>query len=185
MITFSAFNKASAVSSDVVLVISPSIFVCAWGVAAIPPKRTLVRDLFMATHMMYERMEPDTPIRAPTVVSRELSSINPSATSANPEYAFKTVMTTGISAPPIAAVVVYPLMKLRTAFPTKHAAPIRGAPGAYARKAPSVATFAPRSVLLMRWRPGSAKGLEDIFAASFKNATMLPVNVTPPMSTPR
>lgn len=150
-----------------------------------PPNRTLVSDLFMATHMMYERMEPDTPIKAPTVVSRELSNMKPSATSAKPEYAFRTVMTTGMSAPPMAAVVVYPLMKLRTALPTRQAAPIMGAPGAYARKAPSVAKFAPRSVLLTRWRPGRTKGLEDIFAASFKKATILPVNVTPPIRTPR
>ena len=62
--------------------------------------------------MMYERIEPLTPIRAPTDVRRELSSMNPmkccqylyhfenegeprpSATSANPEYAFNTVITT-------------------------------------------------------------------------------------------
>jgi len=50
----------------------------------------------MATHMMYERMEPETPIRAPTVVRRGLSSMKPSATSANPEYAFRTVMTTAV-----------------------------------------------------------------------------------------
>lgn len=43
---------------------------------------------------MYDRMEPDTPISAPTVVSSELSSMNPSATSAKPLYAFNTVMTT-------------------------------------------------------------------------------------------
>lgn len=46
--------------------------------------------------MMYDRMEPLTPMSAPTVVKRELSSMNPSATSANPEYAFRTVITTAI-----------------------------------------------------------------------------------------
>lgn len=63
--------------------------------------------------MIYERIEPLTPISAPTEVNRELSSMNPtndsklsrqsdwrgykpSATSANPEYAFNTVITTAI-----------------------------------------------------------------------------------------
>lgn len=50
-----------------------------------PPNKTLVSDLFMATHIIYERMEPDTPINAPTVVSNELSNMKPSATKANPE----------------------------------------------------------------------------------------------------
>ena len=61
--------------------------------------------------MIYERIEPLTPIREPTVVSSGLSNMNPigemshailkqflcllpSATSAKPEYAFNTVMTT-------------------------------------------------------------------------------------------
>lgn len=63
--------------------------------------------------MIYDRMEPLTPIRDPTVVNNGLSSMKPmienqhyartplrvkvpSATSANPEYALSTVMTTAI-----------------------------------------------------------------------------------------
>ena len=44
--------------------------------------------------MIYDRIEPLTPMRAPIDVSSELSSMKPSATKAKPEYAFKTVMTT-------------------------------------------------------------------------------------------
>jgi hypothetical protein len=51
-----------------------------------------------------------------------------------------------ISAPPMAAVVVYPFRKLRTAFPARHAAPIRGAPGAKARKVAIVPKLRPRRV---------------------------------------
>lgn len=85
MMTFSAFANASAVSTAVVLVTSPSIFACVCGVDAMPPKSTFVSERFMATHIMYERMEPETPMSAPTVVSSELSNMKPSATSANPE----------------------------------------------------------------------------------------------------
>lgn len=44
-------------------------------------------------HMMSVRIAPDEPMRAPTTVSRGLSSMNPSAHSAHPEYEFSTVIT--------------------------------------------------------------------------------------------
>lgn len=153
---------------------------------AMPPKRTLERERFIATHIMYDSMEPLVPINAPTVVSRGLSNIKPSATSAKPEYAFSTVMTTGISAPPIAAVVVYPFRKLRMALPVRHAAAIAGDPGARARNVPIVAMLAPRRELFRKCLgPGIRIGLEDMRPASLRKATMEPVKVTPPIRTPR
>ena len=56
--------------------------------------------------MMYERIAPDDPIIAPTIVMRELFNMNPSAHSAQPEYEFNTVITTGMSAPGIIQIVV-------------------------------------------------------------------------------
>lgn len=44
--------------------------------------------------MMYDRIEPLTPIKEPTLVRSGLLSINPSATKAKPEYALSTVITT-------------------------------------------------------------------------------------------
>jgi len=41
------------------------------------PKMTLLRERFMALHMMYERMAPDEPIREPTMVSIGLASMKP------------------------------------------------------------------------------------------------------------
>ena len=53
MITLSALARDSAVSSIEVLVICPSIL-CSVAVGAeIPPKRTFVRERFMATHCTY------------------------------------------------------------------------------------------------------------------------------------
>lgn len=85
-----------------------------------------------------------------------------------------------MSAPPIAAVVVKPLMKLSTVFAPRKPAATRGAEGAMAKNAPIDAMFAPSNELLIRCFAGSAIGLDDIFPASFKNATMEPVNVIPP-----
>lgn len=85
-----------------------------------------------------------------------------------------------MSAPPIAAVVVKPFKKLKPAFAARHPAAISGAPGAMVRKTPIVARLVPKSPELMRCLPGRAKGRDDILPASFKKATMEPVNVIPP-----
>lgn len=53
-------------------------------------------------------MAPEEPMRAPTMVSKLLLSRKPSAHRAQPEQLFSTVITTGMSAPPMAAVRVRP-----------------------------------------------------------------------------
>jgi hypothetical protein len=85
-----------------------------------------------------------------------------------------------MSAQPIAAVVVYPLMKLKTVFAPRKDAAIRGVDGAAERNPAMVSALAPRSEPLIRCLPGSIRGLEVIRPASFKNATTEPVNVIPP-----
>ena len=90
-----------------------------------------------------------------------------------------------MSAPPIAAVVVNPLMKLKIVFAPKYAAATTGTAGAAVTNAPRPAKFVANSELLIKCLPGRINGREDILPANFKNATMDPVNVTPPMSTPR
>ena len=90
-----------------------------------------------------------------------------------------------MSAPPIAAVVVYPFKKLRTVFAARHPAATNGAPGAILTNAPILARFAPSREELMICLPGRMRGREDIFPASLRKATMDPVNVTPPIRPPR
>jgi hypothetical protein len=58
--------------------------------------------------MMYERIAPELPISDPTIVSIGLLSMNPSAQRAQPEYEFKTVIATGMSAEPIDLVMFHP-----------------------------------------------------------------------------
>ena len=74
-----------------------------------------------------------------------------------------------------------PLMKLSKALAPRKPAATTGTLGADVTNAAMVATFVAKSPLLMIWRPGRARGLEDIFPASLKKATMDPVNVTPPI----
>lgn len=85
-----------------------------------------------------------------------------------------------MSAPPTAAVVVYPLMKLRTALVQRNAAAVAVVAGAIERKPAMERRFAPNKELLIRCRLGSIRGLDDMRPASFKKATMDPVNVIPP-----
>ena len=85
-----------------------------------------------------------------------------------------------MSAPPMAAVVVYPLMKLNTALVPRNDAATIGVVGAIDKKPAIVSAFAPRSVLLTKCFPGNIKGFDDMRAASFKNATIEPVKVIPP-----
>lgn len=61
----------------------------------------------LTTHMMYDRMAPEEPIKAPTMVMRLLFIIKPSAHRAHPEYELSTVITTGMSAPEIGNNITY------------------------------------------------------------------------------
>jgi hypothetical protein len=145
--------------------------------------------------------------------------MRPSATSANPLYALRTVMTTAtpdisnykesskeaglrMSAPPMVEVSVTPLTKLRAALAVKKPAATTGVAGAAARKPPIVAIFVVINPMLVQWRPGSLKGLDDMLPASLRYAIIEPLQclishskilrlgttylkVTPPTRTPR
>ena len=80
----------------------------------------------------------------------------------------------------MAAVVVYPFMKLRAVFADRHTAAMAGAPGAMVTNAPIVPALAASSVELIMCLPGRTRGRDDILPANLKKATMEPVNVTPP-----
>ena len=69
--------------------------------------------------MTYDKIPPEVPIRAPTVVRSSFCNMNPSAASAQPEYEFSTVITTGTSPPPIDAVVCAPRANERAVFNAK------------------------------------------------------------------
>ncbi len=64
---------------------------------------TARNERFIALHMMYDRIAPEDPTRAPVMISRLLLSMKPAAAAAHPEYEFSIDTTTGMSPPPIAA----------------------------------------------------------------------------------
>ena len=50
-----------------------------------PPAMTEKNDLFIALHIIYERIAPELPIKAPLMINSLLSSMNPLAEVAQPE----------------------------------------------------------------------------------------------------
>ena len=80
----------------------------------------------------------------------------------------------------MAAVVVYPLIKLMAVFAARAPAAISGLPGAMVMKAPMVAALAVSRPPLSQWRAGITAGRDAILPESFMNATMDPVKVMPP-----
>ncbi len=82
-----------------------------------PPNSTFESERFMATHMIRVRIIPDAPTRVPAMIRTVLSIINPVADAARPEYEFKSAITTGISAPPIAITSSTPSTAATTTIP--------------------------------------------------------------------
>src|SRR6478735_8679460 len=127
-----------------------------------PPRITLTNDRFIARHMMYDRIAPEEPTRAPVTMSRLLLSMKPAAAAAHPEYEFSIDTTTGMSPPPIAATRCQPRASATTVISTSGTSEgdDRNQPSA-----PADATSAPRFSQL---RPGSVSGADFIFADSLR-----------------
>ena len=135
----------------------------------------------MALHMMYERMAPEDPMREPTMVNMGLLNMNPSAQRAHPEYEFRTVMATGMSAAPMELVMFHPKAK-----DEKVAYKRRDDP----KLTLSVAMIAPRAAKFKiprgRFRYlfiGRSK--VNLIAANLMNAAIDPVKVIPPIKVPK
>ena len=63
----------------------------------------------MPLHIMFVKINPDAPTRAPEIINALLFNTNPVEDAAIPEYEFSNEITTGISAPPIGIVSATPI----------------------------------------------------------------------------
>ena len=88
-------------------------------------------------------------------------------------------MTTGMSAPPIEAVMCQPRPPERPAMPKSAAAPVAG-PG-LATNSPMQPSIAAPAAMFIWSRPGSASAFESRLPLSLPKATSEPVAVTPPI----
>ncbi len=108
-----------------------------------------------------------------------MSSMKPDAAAAHPEYELSIEMTTGMSAPPMAATRWKPSQSASTVMITSG---IRECVEQYQTPKSTMTIALTR---LSRCRPGSMRGFEFIFPFSFAHATIEPVKVTAPIRTPR
>src|SRR5271163_2023278 len=67
---------------------------CTWPNA---PNRTLLKERFMALHMITDKMNPDEAFSAPATMSKRFDNANPMAAQAAPAYEFSSAITVGIS----------------------------------------------------------------------------------------
>ena len=81
------------------------------------PNSTLVRERFMALHMIWLKMMPELPTSAPEMISTWLSITKPVMPAAMPEYELRSEITTGISAPPIGMTRSTPRIREPTSTP--------------------------------------------------------------------
>ena len=66
-------------------IISPSMSIVGPVVSPHPPRITERKFLFIALHIIYERIAPEDPTSAPVTIKRSLPSIKPVAAAAHPE----------------------------------------------------------------------------------------------------
>ena len=69
------------------------------------------KDLFIPLHIIYDKIAPDEPTKAPVIIKAVFSKVNPIPAAAQPDYEFNIEITTGISAPPIGIINSMPTKK--------------------------------------------------------------------------
>mmetsp|Transcript_8825 Transcript_8825/g.27384 ORF Transcript_8825/g.27384 Transcript_8825/m.27384 type:complete len:221 (-) Transcript_8825:679-1341(-) len=152
--------------------------------ASVPlmPRSTLTTARFIAWHMCRLRSQPDAPMSAPITVSSWLDNTKPSAHSAQPLNELRIVMTTGVSAEPMAQVMWAPRKSERPMVaPRARTPPSTVVAG---MKANNAVTQPPSASRLIRFLAGRATLLLDTSPCSLPKAATLPVKVTAPMSVP-
>ena len=82
---FVASFNCAATEFTSVATISPSISIAGPLAPPNPPNMTDINDRFIALHIMYERIAPDEPTKAPVTISKSFPSKKPVAAAAQPE----------------------------------------------------------------------------------------------------
>ena len=141
-----------------------------------PPATIAGTERFIATAIMFVRIEPDAPTRVPATISAVLSSAIPVIAADTPVNALSSEMTTGMSAPPIGSTTMFPSTAAATRIPTMNSA-WEWTPDA-STTALLIATRA-KTALMIRC-PGSWIGRPGRISWSFPKAMFEPQNDTEP-----
>mmetsp|Transcript_24563 Transcript_24563/g.62534 ORF Transcript_24563/g.62534 Transcript_24563/m.62534 type:complete len:311 (-) Transcript_24563:257-1189(-) len=180
-----ALLSMPAASCAVIFVASPvTSSISAPADSPNPPINTSARLRFIAAHIMYDRMAPDAPTKDPAISSSLFETISPAKTPANPEQVFRTQMTTGISAPPMARTKSTPKPPDRAVATSSKNIP-KLLPGPIPNCASMAASRDPTvSSAVNKLRFSGICAPEFSVPCSFPHATSDPVKVTDPISTP-
>ncbi len=132
-------------------------------------------DLFMALHMIWVRIRPLAPTSDPAMMRSGLSSTKPVVEAATPEKALRSAMTTGMSAPPMATVLMTPRMRPAATSAHSHAL-VSGC------RATMTTNRSATTITIARARGKPVKPDHSSDSCSLKKAMTEPVKVTAPMS---
>ena len=143
-----------------------------------PANSRFPTERFIARLISSVRIVPEDPTRVPATIRATLSSANPAAAAARPVNAFKSEITTGMSAPPIGSTNRFPssAAAIRTAMNSA----CEGSESWLAASTTQPARIpASRMPLKMCW-PGKRIGRPEISSWSFAKAMFEPQNETEP-----
>src|SRR6202034_4183034 len=180
MITFPAYASWIPASSAVIALTSapaPATTAAAVSPVPNPPTMMLPIERFMASAMSLVRIPPDAPTRAPAIISAQLPITKPAIATALPVNAFRSEITTGMSAPPMGITMSTP--NTRDATTTIHSPARLGVASTY----PAAARPNAASTTLTTRAPGNETGADVITPWSLPAAMIDPENVTDPMIT--
>ena len=178
-----AETSASVNWSTEVSVCEPVISLAFPVPTPIYPKITLYKDLFIALHIIYDKIAPEDPIKDPTIVNSGFESIKPSAHKAQPEYELSTVIATGISAAPIENITFQPNNELVNEVTSSAPTPIGIDCDCIIATRDNIDIKA--NGLFNSTLKGKSRFLPLNKLANLINAAIEPVNVTPPIKVPK
>ena len=146
-----------------------------------PPKMTDTKLLFMALHIIYDRIAPEEPTSAPVIISARLPKVKPKAAAAQPEYEFSIETTTGMSAPPIGIINRKPIKNVKA---NNTQIKLGLLPPVFI-SITIVVTIQTSRAPLMRCLKGSKIGAPDILPFNLAKAITEPEKVIAPMAAPK
>ena len=139
------------------------------------PNTMLASDRFIALPIIWVSRLPDAPTRVPEMMRTLFERTKPVDAVARPVNAFRSEMTTGMSAPPIAITICTPRMRETSTMATSSAWlswPVarKAHPARIAAKMPPVTSLC----------PGTVTGFPVTMSWSFPNAIIDPAKLTDP-----
>src|SRR5690625_670984 len=142
-----------------------------------------MNDRFIPLHIIYDKIAPEDPTKAPVIISKSFDNINPAAAAAQPAVEFNREMTTGSSAPPMAITICQPINQAMPVITSRQVREFID-PALMTNKNISIRDTTIDTTKAVSFNEYES-GLEAIIPCNLPKATMDPVKVRAPIKTPR